>query len=123
MPGAEEKLVHKIVMTHGVEPSSFSNVILMIFVLSLCCALSGRFVSVSHKHAKIVLLLFVLSLLRISPFQGSSHCFSFGPFGAFKDVVPVFFRDLHGDVESICTSNFFCAFFNVSLNSLSSGST
>ena len=104
-------LVHKIVRTHGIEPS-FGIVILMIFVLNLCCALSGQLASFAFVCVPCFAL-FLLVVVGVTIFrcQCSSRFSSFGSSSAFQDEFSEVFRDLHGITESICASNFFRAFF------------
>ena len=65
----------------------------------------------SHIHAKTILCFFLWSLLKISPCHCSSRIFSCGSLRAFQNEFSEVFRNLHCIAESICNSNFFCAFF------------
>ena len=53
----------------------------------------------------------MLPVLGPLPACNSSQLLSCGPQGAFEDVFPEVFRELHGIAESMCTSNSFRALF------------
>ena len=76
----------------------------------------------SILHAYIVAFLVVLSLRRISPCRCASLIFSCGPLSVFKDDCNEMFCILHGIAESTCNSNFFPAYYMVSLKPKSSES-
>ena len=60
-----------------------------------------------------VFLPFKWQTLRVSQ-CGESQAISVESLSTFKGVVPEELCDLHGMADSICTSNFFRAFFMVS---------
>ena len=108
--GHSNRFVHEIFMTHRIEPS-FGNMIFMIFVLSLWCALARQLVSLVFAFVnRFVLFSCGCGCKKISPCQCSSRILSCGFLFARHCRV-----HMHFQLSS--------RFLKVSLNSLSSGAT
>ena len=106
------RFVHKILMIPGI----FSFVIFMIIVLSLLSALSGRFVSLANTRVNS----FSSCGLCKRPLPARAHRKSslVGALAPLRMTSLSSFAIDTAFAESMCNSNFFRAFFIVSLGSM-----